>query len=92
MNLGFDAINCPNKPRFVLNHFVFRYAFDEAWGYNHGFVVGETGVTCDWSAVEKDDDMPNCIKGICGGHKALDILPFDIKVNEGVFGEGGETV
>lgn len=25
--------------------------------------------------------MPTCFKGICGGHRAKDVLPFKIKVN-----------
>ncbi|CAM9789639.1 unnamed protein product, partial [Hapterophycus canaliculatus] len=55
------------------------HAFDESWGYTHGDVIGETGVVCDWSSVREDSlDMPTCIAGICGGHNADDILPFEI--------------
>lgn len=58
-----------------------RHTFDESWGYTHGNVVGETGVVCDWSAVREGSlDMPTCITGICGGHHADDILPFEVEV------------
>ena len=37
---------------------------------------------CDWSDVREGTlDMPTCIKGICGGHNAKDLLPFQIKVD-----------
>lgn len=59
----------------------FSWAFDETWGYKHGNVVGESGTVCDWSGVRPNSlDMPNCVLGICGGHKYGDLLPFDIKV------------
>ncbi|CAN0087203.1 unnamed protein product, partial [Scytosiphon promiscuus] len=58
------------------------HPFDESWGYTHGSVVGETGVVCDWSDVREGSlDMPKCVAGICGGHNADDILPFEVKVN-----------
>lgn len=54
---------------------------DETWDYSHGWVVGETGVTCDWDDVREGSlDMPTCTTGICGGHKAKDLLPFVVKV------------
>lgn len=54
---------------------------DETWNYSHGWVVGETGVTCDWDNVRPGTlDMPVCSKGICGGHKPDDVLPFQVKV------------
>lgn len=60
---------------------ILRWKFDETWGYTHGRVIGETGVVCDWSAVRDGTlDMPNCNKGICGGHYEHDMLPFEIKV------------
>ena len=61
--------------------FVFRWPFDEAWGYDRGETVGETGTVCDWSGVRDGTlDMPTCIKDICGGHNPEDVLPFKIKV------------
>lgn len=61
--------------------FLFRWALDETWDYDHGWVVGETGITCDWDNVREGSlDMPTCSKGICGGHKANDVLPFKVKV------------
>lgn len=58
-----------------------RYALDDSWGYSHGFTVGESGYICDWSDVQEGTlDMPTCTKGICGGHRELDVLPFKIKV------------
>ena len=71
---------CPvRSPRLLPTRF--RHAFDETWGYTHGNVVGETGVVCDWSGVRDGSlDMPTCIEGICGGHNADDVLPFQVKV------------
>lgn len=58
-----------------------RWDFDETWGYTHGEVVGETGVSCDWSKVRAGTlDMPTCTKSICGGHNENDLLPFEVKV------------
>lgn len=58
-----------------------RWAFDEQFGYNHtDFVIGETGYICDWSDVKGFLDLPKCVKGICGGHKEHDVLPFRVKV------------
>lgn len=38
---------------------------------------------CDWSGVREDSlDMPACVKGICGGHRADDVLPFEVKVKQ----------
>eukprot|EP00903_Cladosiphon_okamuranus_P013777 g12823.t1 len=63
-----------------------QWAMDETWDYDHGWVVGETGITCDWDDVRPGSlDMPTCSKGICGGHKADDVLPFRVKLK-------GETV
>lgn len=60
-----------------------RWDFDETFGYDHGWVVGETGVVCDWSGVEEgSNDMPKCVKGVCGGHKEHDVLPFIVKVKD----------
>lgn len=54
---------------------------DETWDYSHGWVVGETGTVCDWDDVREGSlDMPTCRKGICGGHGADDLLPFQVKV------------
>lgn len=58
-----------------------RFDFDEVWGYTHGYVVGETGMICNWEDVRHGSlDMPSCTKGICGGHAAVDVLPFRVKV------------
>lgn len=58
-----------------------RWALDETWGYEHGITTGESGVVCDWSGVRQDSlDVPTCVRGICGGHGADDMLPFEIKV------------
>ena len=66
---------------FFRRMFFCRYYFDEAWGYTHGDVVGETGMVCSWGDVRPGSlDMPTCSKGICGGHSALDVLPFEVKV------------
>ncbi|CAN0120597.1 unnamed protein product [Pylaiella littoralis] len=63
-----------------------EWPLDETWDYSHGWVVGETGVTCDWDDVREGSlDMPTCTTGICGGHKAKDLLPFVVKLK-------GETV
>ncbi|CAM9217833.1 unnamed protein product [Ectocarpus sp. 6 AP-2014] len=57
------------------------HPFSEDWGYTHGNVVGETGMVCDWSGVRQGTlDMPTCVKGICGGHSAGDLLPFRVKI------------
>lgn len=58
-----------------------RWPLDETWDYSHGWVVGETGVVCSWDDVREGSlDMPTCAKGICGGHRATDVLPFEVKV------------
>lgn len=58
-----------------------RWAFDETWGYMHSLTVGETGMVCGWDDVKAGtDDMPTCVKGVCGGHDKDDLLPFSIKV------------
>lgn len=50
-------------------------------------VIGETGVVCNWDGVEDgSNDMPTCVKGICGGHKEKDVLPFAIRVGSGRMG------
>ncbi|CAN0564149.1 unnamed protein product, partial [Laminaria digitata] len=50
---------------------------DEAFGYDKGWVIGETGYVCDWTGVEESsNDLPSCVMGICGGHKEQDVLPF----------------
>ncbi|CAM9656056.1 unnamed protein product [Scytosiphon promiscuus] len=62
------------------------WTLDETWDYSHGWVVGETGVTCDWDNVQEGSlDMPTCTSGICGGHNEDDLLPFKVKLK-------GETV
>lgn len=64
-----------------VQHPLSRYAFDERWGYKHSNVVGESGTVCDWTGVGDDEtDLPTCVKGICGGHNKLDVLPFEVKV------------
>lgn len=58
-----------------------RWPLDETWDYSHGWVVGETGVTCNWDNVRVGSlDMPTCTAGICGGHNGDDVLPFRVKV------------
>lgn len=58
-----------------------RWPLDETWDYSRGWVVGEAGLTCDWDGVREGSlDMPTCATGICGGHKADDLLPFRVKV------------
>lgn len=71
---------CPLSP-LVPAPAACRHAFDETWGYSRGWVIGETGVVCDWSGVRDGSlDMPTCVTGICGGHNADDVLPFEVKV------------
>ena len=54
---------------------------DETWGYEKDWVIGETGMVCDWTGVDENGlDMPNCVKGTCGGHKEFDVLPFTVEV------------
>lgn len=58
-----------------------RWPFDETFGYDHSWVVGETGFVCNWAGVEAgSNDMPECVKGTCGGHEEHDMLPFMVKV------------
>lgn len=58
-----------------------RWNIDETWGYKHAEVVGETGYVCNWDGVDPhSNDMPTCVKGVCGGHNAHDMLPFKVQV------------
>ncbi|CAM9656131.1 unnamed protein product [Scytosiphon promiscuus] len=58
------------------------WALDEAWGYEHGRVTGETGTVCNWDDVEDGTlDVPTCVAGICGGHNREDTLPFEVMIN-----------
>lgn len=56
-----------------------KMPLDETWGYEHpSGVPSDTGTVCDWSKVTKDDEMPECDKGLCTGHAEDDILPTDV--------------
>ncbi|CAN0178363.1 unnamed protein product [Pylaiella littoralis] len=67
--------------RKLANQHPDKWALDETWGYAHDTTTGQTGVVCDWADVAKDTlEMPTCIKGICEGHNADDMLPFKVKV------------
>ena len=38
-------------------------------------------MVCDWTGVDENGlDMPNCVKGTCGGHNEFDVLPFTVEV------------
>ena len=55
--------------------------FDEKWGYTHGAgeqrTPSETGLVCDWSAVDAGSaERPSCTKDVCPGHAFSDALPF----------------
>lgn len=72
--------------RYLARHESQSWPLDETWGYSHGSVIGETGVICNWDDVREGTmDMPTCVRGICGGHKEGDLLPFKIRLH-------GETV
>ncbi|CAM9236405.1 unnamed protein product [Ectocarpus sp. 4 AP-2014] len=62
------------------------WSFDDTWGYLDGNMFGETRVVCDWSGARDGPlAMPTCVEGNCTGHKANEVLPFEIKLQ-------GETV
>ena len=58
--------------------------FVQDWRYEHNMAGGttfitppsDTGLVCDWSAVDADDAMPVCVRGTCPGHGVDDDLPF----------------
>lgn len=76
LHIGYALFSCLSVSFFCLS-----WAFDETFGYDHDWVVGETGYVCDWTGVEEySNDMPHCVMGICGGHKEYDLLPFSVKV------------
>ena len=82
---------CTGSIYFLPFCFVYvSWAFEEAFGYDHGWVIGETGYICDWTGVEEySNELPSCVMGICGGHKEQDILPFTVKVK--ISCRGGEA-
>ncbi|CAM9231029.1 unnamed protein product [Ascophyllum nodosum] len=78
----------PSSDRFLAwrrmlgRHYPDTWALDETWGYEKDWVIGETGMVCDWTGVDENGlDMPNCVKGTCGGHNEFDVLPFTVEIN-----------
>jgi hypothetical protein len=55
-------------------------SFDETWGYLDIDSDSDSATVCDWSNVDATDatSMPSCIKSVCSGHAADDVLPFDL--------------